>query len=452
MKFGIERIKEKIFGLKGLAWIGFGDIAGSGITAIFWFYIASILETDSYGEIHYLLGIAGIAFTFSKFGSPHVITVFSAKKTEINSTLYLISLIIAGISASIIFILILSPEPSFIVLGYIIGALVLAEMLGRNLYKLYAKYVLSQKILTVIFGLVFFHLMGIEGILFGIALSHLPFIARFVNEFRHDKIDFNKIKQNFDFISNNYILVLADGFRNNVDKLIIVPLLGFSILGNYALGMQIFAILMLGSNIVFKYVLSHDAQGIPKTKIKNLTIISSVVFAALGFFISPILIPLTFPNFIPAIDVIQIVSIAVIPATIGQMQISKFLGNENSRPVLISRILGMVSMLSGVLLLGPLYGLQGLAFSYLLSSTIQTGFLFFSSKKLSTEVLKVAKKIASKSNLTIKIGKQAFYKQLEMPLRKAYAYTSKMMTINMMAMDAGEGISAFLEKRKPNWK
>ena len=58
----------------------------------------------------------------------------------------------------------------------------------------------------------------------------------------------------------------------------------------------------------------------------------------------------------------------------------------------------------------------------------------------------------SKSNLTIKIGKQAFYKQLEMPLRKAYAYTSKMMTINMMAMDAGEGISAFLEKRKPNWK
>ncbi len=76
----------------------------------------------------------------------------------------------------------------------------------------------------------------------------------------------------------------------------------------------------------------------------------------------------------------------------------------------------------------------------------------FTKSKLDDEVLKVAKKIASKSNLTIKIGKQAFYKQLEMPLRKAYAYTSKMMTINMMAMDAEEGISAFLEKRKPNWK
>ena len=76
----------------------------------------------------------------------------------------------------------------------------------------------------------------------------------------------------------------------------------------------------------------------------------------------------------------------------------------------------------------------------------------FSKSKLNSEVFKLAKNIASKSNLTVKIGKQAFYKQLEMPLRKAYVYTSKMMTLNMMAMDAKEGISAFLEKRKPKWK
>ena len=76
----------------------------------------------------------------------------------------------------------------------------------------------------------------------------------------------------------------------------------------------------------------------------------------------------------------------------------------------------------------------------------------FSKSKLNKEVLKIANLIASKSNLTIKIGKQAFYKQLEMPLRKAYDFTSRMMTLNMMAMDAKEGISAFIEKRKPKWK
>jgi len=72
--------------------------------------------------------------------------------------------------------------------------------------------------------------------------------------------------------------------------------------------------------------------------------------------------------------------------------------------------------------------------------------------QLEEEVLKLAKKIASKSNLTIKIGKKAFYKQLEMPLKSAYKYTSKVMTENAMALDAKEGISAFLEKRNPNWK
>jgi len=76
----------------------------------------------------------------------------------------------------------------------------------------------------------------------------------------------------------------------------------------------------------------------------------------------------------------------------------------------------------------------------------------FPISRLEDEVLNLAKKIASKSDLTIKIGKKAFYRQLEMPLNRAYNYTSKVMTENAMYLDAQEGISAFLEKRKPNWK
>ena len=62
------------------------------------------------------------------------------------------------------------------------------------------------------------------------------------------------------------------------------------------------------------------------------------------------------------------------------------------------------------------------------------------------------KLVVSKSNAVVKIGKKAFYKQLEMPLDEAYKYTSKIMCENMMTLDAKEGISAFLEKRIPNWK
>ena len=68
------------------------------------------------------------------------------------------------------------------------------------------------------------------------------------------------------------------------------------------------------------------------------------------------------------------------------------------------------------------------------------------------EAFALAAKIAEKSPATVAIGKAAFYAQAEMPLKEAYAYASKVMTENMMARDAAEGIGAFLEKRKPEWK
>ncbi len=71
---------------------------------------------------------------------------------------------------------------------------------------------------------------------------------------------------------------------------------------------------------------------------------------------------------------------------------------------------------------------------------------------LDETVYRLAATIAGKSGYTLKIGKEAFYRQLEMGLADAYDYTSEVMAENMMAADAQEGICAFLEKRKPDWK
>ena len=68
------------------------------------------------------------------------------------------------------------------------------------------------------------------------------------------------------------------------------------------------------------------------------------------------------------------------------------------------------------------------------------------------EVNLIAKKITSKSSLTLKIGKKAFYDQSEMNVGDAYQYASEIMIKNMMEYDAEEGIDAFLEKRNPEWK
>lgn len=71
---------------------------------------------------------------------------------------------------------------------------------------------------------------------------------------------------------------------------------------------------------------------------------------------------------------------------------------------------------------------------------------------LDETVYTMARTIAEKSGHTLKIGKGAFYQQLEMPLAEAYNYTAKVMAENLRANDAREGICAFLDKRKPEWK
>jgi enoyl-CoA hydratase/carnithine racemase len=70
---------------------------------------------------------------------------------------------------------------------------------------------------------------------------------------------------------------------------------------------------------------------------------------------------------------------------------------------------------------------------------------------LEAETMKLASAIAAKPRGSVKIGKEAFYRQLEMPLAEAYAYASEVMTRNMLAAEAEEGIGAFIDKRPPKW-
>ena len=70
---------------------------------------------------------------------------------------------------------------------------------------------------------------------------------------------------------------------------------------------------------------------------------------------------------------------------------------------------------------------------------------------LADETMKLAETIAAKPRATVRTGKEAFYRQLEMPRAEAYAYAARVMTENMLRDDAQEGIGAFLDKREPKW-
>ena len=371
---------QKIIKQKDLGSIGFANVVGGVISGIFWLYIASIINPESYGEIHYFIGIAGIAQVISLIGSSNTLTVYTAKNVKIQSTLFLVSIIAAGISALVIIIIFYRFDAALLALGYVIFELLNAVLLGKKLFVKYSKFFLIQKILTLTLGIGFYYTLGTDGIILALALSFIPYFILFISEFRKTKIDFSLLVPRKGFIINNYAMEMIGSTGGQIDKLIIAPLLGFALLGNYSLSLQIFTVLIMISSIVYKYLLPQDASGKSNKLLRKVTVLISICISVLGITLSPLVIPDLFPKYIETVDAIQIMSIAVIPGTISLLYMSKLLGLEKSRFVLISKIISLSTLVTGFVILGPIFGIIGLACVFVLTITLEASFLFSISK------------------------------------------------------------------------
>jgi O-antigen/teichoic acid export membrane protein len=350
--------------------------SGSGITAIFWFIIAALLVPSEYGQIQYFISIAGLAYTISLLGTQSVITVYTAKKVKLQSTLTIISLITGIVSAGIILLLFSKVEVSFLLIAFILNDIGLGYVLGKKFFGTYSKYFLLQKSLTFVLGISFYFIFGPEGIIFGIALSYIHFIIIILKILRESKINFPLLKSRIGFVGNNYSINLIGIAKNNLDKIIIMPLVGFEILGNYALSLQVFFVLTMFSKIIYNYTLPHDSTGDTKIRIKILALISAIVITIFGITIIPMIMPVIFPEYVESVMAIQVISLAVIPSTITLMVTSKLLGNEDSKIILISRIIFASTIISLILILTPIYGIVGTTASFVAASTIQSIILF----------------------------------------------------------------------------
>ena len=301
--------------------------------------------------------------------------VYSAKKIPIQSTLFLLSSVLGFVSAITIFFFFADLGLSLVILGYIILALVTADLLGKKLYKTYSKYVIIQKILMVILGIGLYYVMKEPGILLGIGLSYLPLIKEMINRFKENKINFKLLIEKKNFILNNFALNITGTLYGSLDKLIIVPLLGFTILGNYSLGLQFYTIISLLPALAIKYLVAQDATGIVNKKLKKIMVLCSVGIALLGSIFAPMIIAEIFPKFENAEEIIRIISFGVIPSTITSAYLfPKFWANEKNKIILATSIIVLIIQIIGIVLLGPIYGAKGIAVSFLISLSIGTGF------------------------------------------------------------------------------
>jgi len=366
--------------IKDLSIIGAVDISAAAISAVFWFYVASLLGPEDYGEVSYIIAIAQTASTISLLGAPHVLIVYTAKNVRIQSALSVLTLMIGTAVSIILFLFYYNTEMSFLILGYMIFSLVTSEILGRKSFGEYAKFVLIQRTLMVILGIGLYFILGNNGVIIGLALSFSPYIIPIINGFRKYECNFYLIRERFFFIINSYFESLATILSSTLDKLIIASLFGFTLLGNYSLGIQFFLLLLIVPQIVWKFILPYDSVGIENKKLKQILIFVSVGLAILGFIVFPPLIELIFPQYSDTVDVTRIISVAIIPATVFLIYHSKFLGMEKSKYVFISSGILVIAQIIGIIILGNLYQAQGMALAIVLAYTCSVIYMIFQEK------------------------------------------------------------------------
>ena len=366
---------KQIKGLKSISQIGAATAGGNAIAAFFWIYMADFMGQEDYGELGYLLSIAGIASTISILGGQWTMSVYTAKGIQIESSLYFISIITSTISAVVLYFLFENVGISVYVIGLVVFNLFIAEILGKKQYKKYSKIFFSQKIILIALAIILYYILGVEGVLLAYGISYLVFTSKIISTLKNRDFNFELLRKRFKFWMNNYVYELSSTARNQIDILLIGPLFGFALLGNYFLGLQVLSLFLILPLIIFRYTLPEDSSGSSTKQIKIMAIVASIGLALLGIFVAPEIIPLVLPEYTDVIDLIPLLSIAIIPRTTTAMLMSGFLAKENNKYLVLGNVISISVLVLGILYFPQYFDVVGLGIAYVLGVTAQTIYL-----------------------------------------------------------------------------
>lgn len=373
-------VKNNFSKVKNFITIGYSNVAVSVIFGLFWLYVASLLGTESYGEISYFIAIASITGSISSLGVGNVILVYATKEAKTLPSIYFVTILFSIIASLVTYFIFHNIGVSVYVLGLTLSGLYTNELLGNKLYKKYSVYIISQSIFLVIVSLGLFYMIGPHGIILGCGLSYFPFSLMLYKTFKEYKINLYLLKPRFRFIANNYFLSLSKAFSNSVDKLVIFPLFGYALLGNYQLGIQFLALLTILPSVSLRYILPREASGTSSKKLEKAIILISIIFAILGILVAPKILLYVLPQFKEAIEIIPIMSLAIIPRTVNVGYYSKFLANENSIIPFVAVIIFILVQIPAIFILGDFYGINGVAVALVVAATSESAFLIIMKK------------------------------------------------------------------------
>jgi len=356
--------------VSGLISIGIGDIGGYAIGMAFWFLIAGILEPTKFGEIAFFMGIAAICSTIALLGSGNSLVVLISKKVPIISSSLFFSLIICFGLSIILGIIFSRIDLCLLVFSLTIGVTGTSILTGKHQYKKFGIYNISQKLILFISALIIYFIFEKDFFLFSIAISYLIFLPIIIKGLKENKINKNIFLSEKKFIFTNYVSSLVSIFGKDVDKFIIPAILSMAVLGQFSLSVQIYSGMMIIPLIVNRLMLAEESAERTTGKLFKYTMIIQTLVGILAMFLLPYLIPEFFPKYIETIEMIPIIALSIIPATLMTILTTKVIARKKNKILLLSLMIQMATLAIGLLIFGSLLGPIGLGVAHLLSYSV----------------------------------------------------------------------------------
>ena len=361
---------------KNLSLLGISSLIPALIISGFWFILTIFLEPNEYGQIAFSLAIAMLVLRICYLGVGDAVIVNSAKDPKVIPTIYFIT-ILSGLAGSIIvYFIYFDIAISIFVIGSVLFGLTTSKMLGKQDYKKYSYFLIFQSVLQLGFSLLLYFIMGIGGVVLGFGLSFFFAAYLIVSSLKEHEIKLSYFKSNLFFIAPSYLSTISKSAGGSIDKILLFPILGFAAIGNYHLALQFFGAMLIFPSLLLKYLVPQKSIGKENKKFEIYGIVISIVLGVLGFFLTPIVFPILFTDFLSTIEILPIICLAIIPKTITSLILARFTSKKQSIPPLLGNASFTVIHLGILLILTNTIGLFAVGIGFLLGSILETTVLY----------------------------------------------------------------------------
>lgn len=394
MQNRITRLFRSLSLGRGLAYVSIGNIVSIGLGGLLWFFLATQMGATSYGSLNYYISVSTIAFSVGIMGFESMLPTFLPKGITRMLGQASALILISGIGLSIVLYMIFgSLSLVFAFVGLLFSTFSLAELLGKHLYKEFMILLIVSRLITLVSVPLLFNLYGVDGALYGYAISLFPVSYRFFISLRKFDLSLSTLITIKNFFFHSYALGI---FKNLVffsDKLLIMPIFGLEILGSYQFGLQVLTAVSVIPIILYDYLLPQWAGGkkIEGKKIQLIGLLTSLAITVTMIFLVPQIITNLFPSFQNSVLSTQIMLLAGIPLTMIAIFNSSFMANEKSYYVIAASGIFLATQYILIVCLGSLYGLVGLSVSTVIASTAQATYLVMMTRKVKLSDSQIAR-------------------------------------------------------------